>query len=128
MFSNLIDRGHLQNRKLIFVVTALVLWGLQILFLIIVLQSVKSYLHHLIQEELRESMTTFIQQNQHLISPSDRYASLFDERTLRGLNFVRIIKNNEQLLYSASVDHHLDFKSLAELDPYQSGCWLELFK
>ena len=127
MFSNLIDKGHLQNRKLIFAVTALVLWGLQILILIIVLQSGKSYLHHLIQEELRAAMTTFIQQNEHLISPSDRYASLFDERSLRGLNFVRIIKNNEQLLYSASADHHLDFKSLAELDPYRSGCWLSLF-
>lgn len=127
MFSNLIDKRHLQNRKLIFSVTALVLWGLQLLFGIIVLHSVKSYLYHLIQEELQVSMTTFIQQNQHLISPSERYASLFDERSLRGLNFVRIIKNNEQLLYSASADHHLDFKSLAELDPYQSGCWLSLF-
>ncbi len=127
MFSNLIDTHHLQNRKLVFCFTALVLWGLQLLFLIIVLQSVRSYLFHLIQEELQDSMTTFIQQNEHLISPSDRYASLFDERSLRGLNFVRIIKNNEQLLYSASADHHLDFKSLAELDPYRSGCWLSLF-
>ncbi|MEE4166803.1 MAG: HAMP domain-containing sensor histidine kinase [Desulfocapsaceae bacterium] len=127
MFSNLIDKRHLQNRTLIFSVTTIILWGLQLLFLIIILQSVKSYLHHSIQDDLQRSMTAFIQQNQNLISSPDRYASVFDEKSLRGLDFVRIIKNNEQLLYSVLTDHHLDFKSLAELDPSRSGSWLPLF-
>lgn len=128
MFSNLIDRKLLQNRKLLFAVTTLVLWGLQLILLSIMLFSIKSYLHHSIQQELQRSLTLFISRNQHLISPPDRYASLFDENSLRGLHFVRIITNNEQLLYSASSDDRLDFRNLAELDPTTSGCWLPLFR
>lgn len=128
MFSRLIDKRQLQNRKLLFCLTTLVLWALQMAFLSVMLQSVKYYLHQVIERELESSMTMFIQQNQNLISLPDRYAPVFDENSLSGLNFVRIIKNNEQLLYSTSADDHLDFRSLAELDPHQSGSWLPLFK
>jgi signal transduction histidine kinase len=128
MFSKLIDKRSLQNGKLIFVITTLVLWGLQLAFLSIMLHSVKFYLHHIIGEELQNSITLFLQRNEHLLSFPDGYASLFDENSLGGLNFVRIIKDNEQWLYSTSTDNRLDFRSLAELDPYESGCWLPLFK
>jgi signal transduction histidine kinase len=128
MFSRLIDKRQLQNRKLLFCVTTLVLWGLQLAFLSVMLQSVKLYLHQIIEQELESSMTIFIQKNQNLFSLPDGYASVFDENSLRGLSFVRIIKNNEQLLYSTTADDHLDFRSLAELDPHQSGSWLPLFK
>src|SRR5210317_224938 len=124
MFSRLIDKRQLQNRKLLFCLTTLVLWALQMAFLSVMLQSVKYYLHEVIERELESSMTMFIQQNQNLISLPDRYAPVFDENSISGLNFVRIIKINEQLLYSRSADDHLDFRSLAELDPHQSGSWL----
>jgi len=128
MFSKLIDKRQLQSRKLLFCLTTLVLWALQMAFLSLMLLSVKYYLHQVIERELESSMTLFIQQNQNLISLPDVYAPVFDENSLSGLNFVRIIKNNEQLLYSTSADDHLDFRSLAELDPHQSGSWLPLFK
>ncbi len=128
MFSRLIEKRQLQNRKLLFCLTTLVLWVLQMVFLSVMLQSVKYYLHQVIERELESSMTMFVQQNQNLISLPDRYAPVFDENSLSGLSFVRIIKNNEQLLYSTSADDHLDFRSLAELDPHESGSWLPLFK
>ena len=61
MFSKLIDKRSLQNGKLIFVITTLVLWGLQLAFLSIMLHSVKFYLHHIIGEELQSSITLFLQ-------------------------------------------------------------------
>jgi len=128
MFSNLIDRGVFQNRKVLFLVTTLVLWGLQLVFLVIMLHSVKYYLHAIIQEELHVSLAYFIEKNSQLIGSSFEHTSVFDEKSFRGLDFVRIIKNNEQLLYSTSVDVRLDFRSLAELDPRESGSWLPLFR
>jgi len=127
MFSRLTDSRQLQNRKLLFSVTSLVLWTLQLVFLAVLLQSVKFYLHHIIEQELQSSMTSFVQQNTDLNRSFDGYASVFDAHSLEGLDFVRIIKNSEQLLYSIPGEHRLDFRSLAELDPHESGCWLPLF-
>ncbi len=128
MFSKLIDNRQLHNRKLLFTVTTLVLCFLQLAFLALLLQSVKLYLHHIVEQELQSSMTNFVQQNLNIVSSFDGHASVFDENSLRGLDFVRIIRSNEQLLYSTPGDHRLDFKSLAELDPQKSGCWLPLFE
>ena len=128
MFSKLADRRLLQSRSFLLGGTTLLLWLSQIVFLCIVLLAVKSYLQQNILYELESSLELFLERNRQLLIEPDVYGSILDEQSLNGLTFVRIIRNNEQLLFSTSTEERLNFNYLARLDPLEEGCWISLFK
>jgi len=128
MSSKLRNRSFVQNRSVLFIVSTVLLWGLQVLLLFLLLLSVKTYLHRIISDELHSSLETFITANRHVIHGPDIYGAVFDEQSLGTLGFVRIIRGKEQLLFSASDDENLNFRNLSELDPHETGYWKRLFE
>ena len=128
MSLRLIDRWLHPSRTALLLLTTVLLWGGQLLVLLGMLQFIRIYLNHSIQGELKETLIEFVSDNEGLIHSPEAYSALFDENSLRGLNFVRIIRNDEQFLYSSSADMALSFRDLAELDPLKSGSWLPLFR
>jgi signal transduction histidine kinase len=104
----------------------LLLWLIQLLFFGIVLLSVNKLMQQSILDDLAVSVDAFMKRNRLLFLGPDVFSSSFDENTLDDLAFVRIIKDEQHLLFFASRESTLDFYALAGLDPQISRCWLDL--
>ena len=128
MFSRLVKLQFLQKRYFLLACTTLVLWLFQLIFLGVLLFAVKSYLQQQVLSELSLSLEMFLGQNRQILAEPDVYGSILDEQSLKAFTFVRIIRDNEQLLFSSSPEDNLDFSNLARLDPREQGCWLRLFE
>ncbi|MBT8359505.1 MAG: hypothetical protein KJO32_01025, partial [Deltaproteobacteria bacterium] len=69
----------LQDGKLVFSLTVLVFWFLQLLFLALLLYSIKSNFHQAIKDDLGQSLELFLQRNPLLFLGPDVYSSGFNE-------------------------------------------------
>jgi len=116
----------LQDGRLVFSLAVLMFWLLQLLFLALLLFSIKSNFHQAIKRDLGQSLELFLQRNPMLFLGTDVYSSGFSEGALGDLAFARVIKNDEHLLFSVSSDNNLDFKNIALLDPLTTGFWIQL--
>ena len=128
MFSKPADTRLLQNRFFLLGITTLLLFLLQLCFLLLLLVSIKVYLQQNVMRQLETSYNHFIDTNRDILRAPDIYGSILDQQSFSGLTFVRIIRENEQLLFTASTEERLNFKDLARLDPAKQGCWLSLFE
>ena len=126
MCSKRMGNKLLQDGRLVFSLTVLVIWFLQLLFLALLLYSIKSYFHQAIKDDLGQSLELFLARNPLLFLGTDVYSSGFNESALGDLTFARVIKNDEHLLFSVSSDNTLDFKNIALLDPLITGFWIRL--
>ena len=117
MFSKPAENRLLQNRFFLLSVTTLVLFILQLCFLLFLLVSIRFYLQQNVMHQLETSYHLFIDRNKSVLTAPDIYGSILDQHSLSGLTFVRIIRENEQLLFTSSTEERLSFKDLALLDP-----------
>lgn len=106
-------------------VTVLLVWGLQIIAIIVLVATVKSSLQQAVIEDMEMSLKRFLTANQTLLLGHELYAPL-QKPKVEDFSFIRIIRDDEHLFFSASSDGTFDIRSLARLDPKLAGCWLEL--
>ncbi|PIE64562.1 MAG: hypothetical protein CSA26_07415 [Desulfobacterales bacterium] len=123
MFSKLAETNILLSRTTILAATTLFLCLLELAFLAVLLFAIRSDLRRHIMQDLETSLELFLEQNHDPLTDPDIFGSILDEQSLVDLTFVRIIRDNDQLLFSHSGDD-LSFHDLARLDPHSHGCWI----
>ena len=92
MFSKPADGRLLQNRFFLISVTTLMLFVLQLCFLLFLLVSIRFYFQQNVMHQLESSYNLFIDRNRSVLKAPDIYGSILDQHSLSGLTFVRIIR------------------------------------
>jgi signal transduction histidine kinase len=112
--------------KLIYPATALLLWLLGLVFLLVLLAIIRSVLQQSIMDELRSDLDSFLNRNRARLFGSSLYAPVTDPGILGDFSFIRVIHQGEYLFFSAGDGGGFDHRELARLDPQLNGCWLRL--
>ncbi len=95
-----------------------------LLFLAAVLLLVRKELREYCRDDVSGRLEKYLQQRS--IDPLILTARGEGGRVLHGLNFVRLISENQQFFYSDSPDLKVDFEGLINLDPLRSAQWISL--
>lgn len=101
MFSRLAGRRLLRDTRVLGTVATVLLWLIQLVFLGGLLLSLRSALQQSIVDDLELAVQSFMERNRLLFFGPDVFSSSFDERSLEGLAFVRIIRGQQHLLFSS---------------------------
>ncbi|THB70258.1 MAG: sensor histidine kinase [Desulfobulbaceae bacterium] len=115
-----------RSRVRFFCSVVAILWLLQTCFLGALLLLVKQNLRQGVEDDLRHGMSFFVSKNHRLLYGPQIFGAVVDEKSLGNLDFVRIIRGDEQLLFSTSTLNGVDFTMLSQIDPSLSGVWLPL--
>jgi len=112
--------------KLIYPATALLVWLVGLIFLLVLLVWIKTVFQQTIMDELRSDLDLFLNRNRSRLFGSSLYAPLTEPAIPGDFSFIRVIHQGEYLFFSAGTESDFDHRRLARLDPKLDGCWLRL--
>lgn len=115
-----------QSRLRFFCSVVALLWLLQILFMLALFLLIKQNLQGGVAADLRQALSAFVAKNHRVLYGPRVFGAVVDEASLASLDFVRIVRGDEQLLFSASAFNGVDFTMLSRIDPALQGTWLQL--
>ncbi len=104
----------------------LVLWFVIILFIVVTSQLVKRQLKDDELKDVNKRLADYLLVNPVLPPTFDLTRQRGEGGGLKGLGFVRLVHNGEQILLAESSSEKVDFQRLAALDWNVSGVWVAL--